>query len=289
MSDQGGAESMMTDAPHYPIVVIGTGFGGTMTALSLARELKKRNQQEPDETKKKKILMLERGTWWTTPVGTVQDKEVRTYDFLANKNNQPVQYWASQNTFKGVIDIATRCFRSGRNKDGLYDLTALGWKWWPLSLFRRGDVVSILRANGVGGGSPVYSNITIRPPDLIFNDPRWPIKWKDQERDDYYNVARDAIGYSVLFALNERDAKHITPVKPMVESVSGEVDSYDPAGNTITIKQPDPNNPNGQLVTYTLDPNVKLPANPNDLRSQRKVWLSLSSASGPQRVTRIEM
>lgn len=115
----------MDDREHHAVVVIGTGFGGTMTALSLARELKKRNEQHPDEPKKN-ILMLERGTWWTTPVGTVQDKEVRTYDFLANKNNQPVQYWASQNTFKGVIDIATRCFRSGRNKDGLYDLTALG-------------------------------------------------------------------------------------------------------------------------------------------------------------------
>src|SRR5919199_4153173 len=137
MSDQGGAESMMTDAPHYPIVVIGTGFGGTMTALSLARELKKRNEQEPDEAKKKKILMLERGTWWTTPVGTVQDPQVETYNFLAKDKRQPVQYWPSKNSFKGFIDIATRCFRQeGKNKGGLYDVTALGWKL-PMSLFRR--------------------------------------------------------------------------------------------------------------------------------------------------------
>jgi choline dehydrogenase-like flavoprotein len=189
----------MDNREHYTVVVIGTGFGGTMTTLSLARELKKRNEQQPDETKKN-ILMLERGTWWTTPVGTVQDKEVKTYDFLATKNNQPVQYWASQNTFKGVIDIATRCFRRGRNKDGLYDLTALGWKWWPLSLFRKGDGVSILRANGVGGGSLVYSNITIRPPDLIFNDPRWPLSWSEDKRHYYYNLARDAIGYGVVSA-----------------------------------------------------------------------------------------
>jgi len=196
------------NSEHYTAVVIGTGFGGTMTALSLARELKKRNEQEPDETKKKNILMLERGTWWTTPVGTVQDKEVKTYDFLANKNNQPVQYWPSQNTFKGVIDIVTRCLRRGRNKDGLYDLSALGWKW-PMSLFRRGDGVSILRANGVGGGSLVYSNITIRPPDLIFNDPRWPIKWDEQERHDYYNLARDAISYGVVAAQEAREAKNV--------------------------------------------------------------------------------
>jgi len=188
----------MDNSKHYTAVVIGSGFGGTMTALSLAREFKKRNEQEADEAKRN-ILMLERGTWWTTPVGTVQDKEVRTYDFLANKSNQPVQYWPSQNTFKGVIDIVTRCFRRGRNKDGLYDLTALGWKW-PFSLFRRGDGASILRANGVGGGSLVYSNITIRPPDLIFNDPRWPLSWTEEKRHYYYNLARHAIGYGVISA-----------------------------------------------------------------------------------------
>jgi len=260
-----------------------------MTALSLAHELKKRNEQEPDETKKN-ILMLERGTWWTTPVGTVQDPEVKTYNFLAKDHNQPVQYWPSKNSFKGVIDIVTRCFRQGKNRDGLYDLTALGWRW-PISLFRKGDGVTILRANGVGGGSLVYSNITIRPPDLIFNDPRWPIKWDEQERHDYYNVARDAIGNSVLFALNERDAKRITPVKPAVKSVSGEVDSYVPE-KTITLQQPDPKKPGEHtLVTYTLDPQVELPKAqpPNDLRLKRGVWLFLSSTSGEERVTRIEM
>src|SRR5215216_3174580 len=185
----------MESAKDSTIVVIGTGFGGSMTALSLAHKLKEKNRQDVN------ILMLERGTWWTTPVGTVQDPKVATYDFLAKDNNQPVQYWPSQNSFSGVIDIVTRCLRRGKNKDGLYDLTALGWKWWPMSLFRRGDGVSILRANGVGGGSLVYSNITIRPPDLIFNDSRWPLLWSKEERDYYYNLARHAIGYSVVSAL----------------------------------------------------------------------------------------
>jgi choline dehydrogenase-like flavoprotein len=196
----------MDNSQHYTIVVIGTGFGGTMTALSLAHKLKE-NKREPDEAKKN-ILMLERGTWWTTPVGTVQDPQVETYDFLANRKNQPVQYWPSQNSFKGVIDIVTRCFRRGRNKDGLYDLAALGWKW-PMSLFRRGDGVTILRANGVGGGSLVYSNITIRPPDLVFNDPRWPLSWTEEKRHYYYNLARHAIGYGVISALKAASNKNI--------------------------------------------------------------------------------
>src|SRR5947207_14957576 len=97
---------MANQAPNsieerHDVVIIGTGFGGTMTGLSLAREFKKRDRGET-------ILMLERGTWWTTPVGTVQDKEVLAYDFLRSKQ-QPVQFWSSLNHFRGFIDIFTRC------------------------------------------------------------------------------------------------------------------------------------------------------------------------------------
>src|SRR5262249_8027759 len=39
---------------HYDAIVIGTGFGGTVAATRLA-------------AKHKKVLLLERGTWWFTP------------------------------------------------------------------------------------------------------------------------------------------------------------------------------------------------------------------------------
>ena len=117
---------MSENANHYRAVVIGTGFGGTMTAIPLAQHLK---VQHPGET----VLMLERGTWWTTPVSTVQDKEVKTAEFIANKG-QPVQYWSSLNNFRGFLDIFSRCFRrtkdeniftrlfkSLRNEDGLFE------------------------------------------------------------------------------------------------------------------------------------------------------------------------
>ena len=79
----------MDQPTHYAVVVIGSGFGGSMTALTLAREFQRRTQQ--DTAQHKSILILERGTWWTTPVGTVQDPEVLTYDFLVNKKKQPTQ------------------------------------------------------------------------------------------------------------------------------------------------------------------------------------------------------
>ena len=183
--------------PHHTAVVIGSGFGGTMTALSLAREFKARDRGET-------LRMLERGTWWTTPVGTVQDREVETYDFLADARNQPVQFWSSAETFRGFVDLYTRCFRRGRNEDGLYDLATFGRR--GLLGMKKNDGVSIMRASGVGGGSLVYSNITIRPPDFIFDDDRWPTKtdWSGSKRDEYFQLARDGIGLSVLYALETR-------------------------------------------------------------------------------------
>jgi choline dehydrogenase-like flavoprotein len=46
----------------------------------------------------------------------------------------------------------------------------------------------------------VYSNITIRPPDIIFDDDRWPLTWTREERNHYYELARHAIGYGVISA-----------------------------------------------------------------------------------------
>jgi choline dehydrogenase-like flavoprotein len=191
------------------VVVIGSGFGGSMTALSLAREFARRDAHE-------KVLMLERGTWWTTPVGTVQDKEVKTYDFLKT-HNQPVQFWSSVEHLKGFIDIVLRCVRRKGNEDGLYDLTNFGTKGF-LGFGGKSDGVSILRASGVGGGSLVYANVTIQPPEFIFESERWkPINWS-VERNRYYELARNAIGVGVLWALNDRDSKKMPPHPPVPQN-----------------------------------------------------------------------
>src|SRR5215210_136692 len=207
---------MAESAEQYDLVVIGSGFGGTMTALSVARAFKARGAGE-------RILMLERGTWWTTPVGTVQDKEVKTYSFLRSKD-QPVQYWSSAESFRGFLDLYTRCFRRKRNEDGLYDLTVFGRR--GLIGLRQNDGVTILRASGVGGGSLVYANVTIRPPDAVLDDPRWPLRWTPQQRDEYYDLARDAIGLGVVHARYQRDVAgdptkaSPTPPKPVNTGLS---------------------------------------------------------------------
>lgn len=194
---------------HYDVVVIGSGFGGTMVALSLARKLKGTG---------KKILMLERGTWWTTPVGTVQDKEVKTADFLKKQKEQPVQFWPSMDHFKGLLDILIRCARYEGNEDGLYDFTTFGKRGF-LGIGDENDGVMILRASGVGGGSLVYSNITIQPPDVVFEDPRWPGWTRDAAtRSGYYELARKAIGFGVVFA---RESQENPQPDPKLKAYSG--------------------------------------------------------------------
>jgi choline dehydrogenase-like flavoprotein len=224
---------------HYDVVVIGSGFGGSMTALGLARAFKARGQGE-------RVLMLERGTWWTTPVATVQDKQVKTYGFLRDEKRQPVQLWSSAGNFRGFVDLYTRCVRRRRNEDGLYDLTAFGRK--GLFGLRRNDGVTILRACGVGGGSLVYANVTIRPPDAVTEDPRWPLTWTTQERDEYYDLARDAIGKGVIHALYQRDvARDPTtaipaPPKPVNTGLSN-IATFSPRLNPRWLELPDPLNP----------------------------------------------
>lgn len=232
----------MPNASHYTMVVIGTGFGGTMTALPVTREFVRRNKGET-------VLMLERGTWWTTPVGTIQDKEVSAFEFLVRKGH-PVQYWSTPNNFRGFVDIFTRCLRREKNEDGLYDFSLMGRRGLLGFLGRQSDGVNVVRACGVGGGSLVYSNITIRPPNFIFDDPRWPLTWTHADRDAFYELARNSIGHGVLWALNQ-PGQDLVPPPPVVVQ-AGSVNTG--LSNIVTrsagidphwVVQPDPNNSRG--------------------------------------------
>jgi choline dehydrogenase-like flavoprotein len=195
-----------TGEVKHAVVVIGSGFGGSMTALSIGRELRNRGQGET-------VHILERGTWWTTPTGTVQDIDVRTPEHLAANGQPAVQYWPSVDHASGLIDILGRCFKRESNPDGLYDITEFGTERTGVFarlrrvLFglKKSDGIRIVHASGVGGGSLIYSNVTIKPPDPLFQTAPWrSISWTDDERADYYELARQAIGYGVLFALDRR-------------------------------------------------------------------------------------
>src|SRR5258708_13749152 len=62
----------------------------------------------------------------------------------------PVKYWPRPDHRKGMTDFVAAI--RNLNKDGLYQY----------SMFHQADV---LTASGVGGGSLIYSNVTIKPKD----------------------------------------------------------------------------------------------------------------------------
>ena len=192
---------------HYDLVVIGSGFGGTMTALTVAYTMEAKRAGKPPL----RILMLERGTWWTTPMETVQDKKVSARDFLIWKG-QPTQEWSALNDYRGMLDLVRRCRYSERRPQGLFDLAPIGKR----GLFNtENDGVSVLRASGVGGGSLIYSKILIRAPETLFDDPRWPGAWSGRGgaslRTQYYKRALEAVthGVEVPFAKKPKDPKDV--------------------------------------------------------------------------------
>jgi cholesterol oxidase len=120
----------------FDAIVIGTGFGGTIAAVQLAAQ-------------GKKVLILERGTFWRSsyPLPLTGDP----FGKWAAANNMPVQYWPRPDHRKGMQDFFA-ALRTQFEGDGLYQY----------SMFNQAD---LLTANGVGGGSLIYSNVTIRPKD----------------------------------------------------------------------------------------------------------------------------
>ena len=153
---------------NFDAIVIGTGFGGTIAATKLA-------------AKGKKVLMLERGTWWLTPakIGKAPPSTRKPIPVWAKEQTpkHPVQYWSRPNHKQGLLDFFAT-IRSGLNKDGLYQY----------SMFKEAD---ILTASGVGGGSLIYSNVTVRPHEevlqgigLNLNDSHYQAayKWMEDHR-----------------------------------------------------------------------------------------------------------
>ena len=142
----------------YDSVVIGSGFGGTIISLALAKMYKGKNED-------KRVCILERGQWWISH--EIPDSNpLRT--FLV-KNNMPFGTWAYPNDIKGML-AAIGNSRAINKVQGLYDLKQL-------------RNVNVIAGSGVGGGSLVYFNITQKPERVVYEN--WPT-----ERDSRYSIVR---------------------------------------------------------------------------------------------------
>jgi hypothetical protein len=156
----------------YDSVVIGSGFGGTIVSVAIARLYKGKNED-------KRVCILERGQWWISH--EIPDSNaLRT--FLI-KNNMPFGTWAYPNDIKGMF-AAIGNSRAINKVQGLFDLKQL-------------KNVNVISGSGVGGGSLVYFNITQKPERVVYEN--WPTERDGgPSLDEFYPLAEEFIGVSPI-------------------------------------------------------------------------------------------
>jgi hypothetical protein len=156
----------------YDSVVIGSGFGGTIVSVAIAKMYKGKNED-------KRVCILERGQWWISH--EIPDSNaLRT--FLI-KNNMPFGIWAYPNDIKGMF-AAIGNSRAVNKVQGLFDLKQL-------------KNVNVISGSGVGGGSLVYFNITQKPERVVYED--WPTERDGgPSLDEFYPLAEEFIGVSPI-------------------------------------------------------------------------------------------
>lgn len=136
----------------YDYIIIGSGFGGSVSALRLVE-------------KGYRVLIIESG------------KRFRPDDFANTNWNLRKWLWAP--------------------KIGCYGIQRIH----PLKN------VLILAGSGVGGGSLVYANTLLIPPDKFFNDPSWNTLQEDWEKEltPYYKTAKKMLGVTKNVEMSETD------------------------------------------------------------------------------------
>ncbi len=165
---------------NYDVIIIGTGFGANVAATTLAG-------------KKKKVLMLERGVWFFTPERALPDwlqKQNQT-----DPKNQPVQYWPRPDNSLGTADFLTMVRANatlGWFQKALSRITGVFTSRpepQPLYRYNMFPEIHILTASGVGGGSLIYSNVTLEP---FFDGQKYPVMqgWPLQLTPQDYDAAR---------------------------------------------------------------------------------------------------
>jgi choline dehydrogenase-like flavoprotein len=156
----------------YDSVVIGSGFGGTIVSLAIAKMYKEKNENN-------RVCILERGQWWISH--EIPDSNpLRT--FLV-KNNMPFSTWAYPNDIKGML-AAIGNSRAVNKVQGLFDVKQL-------------KNVNVIVGSGVGGGSLVYFNITEKPERVVYEN--WPTENDgNPSLDEFYPLAEEFIGVSPI-------------------------------------------------------------------------------------------
>ncbi|MFI5096681.1 MAG: GMC oxidoreductase [Candidatus Acidiferrales bacterium] len=141
----------------YEAIVIGSGFGGAITGCRLAKKWDRG-----------RVLILERGKRY--PMGSFPRKP---HEFAHN-------FWALAGERTQRPRHIRRLIERGEESHGIFDVRN----------FQHMDAVV---GAGLGGGSLIYANVFMIPPDEVF-DERWPGSCKKSNLLPYYAVAKEVLG-----------------------------------------------------------------------------------------------
>jgi len=141
----------------YEAIVIGSGFGGSVTGCRLAKKWDRG-----------RVLVLERGKRY--PMGSFPRKP---HDFAHN-------FWALAEERVHRPRHVRRLVERGEESHGIFDVRN----------YKHMDAVV---GAGLGGGSLIYANVFMIPPDEVFDD-RWPGSCKREKLLPYYAIAKEVLG-----------------------------------------------------------------------------------------------
>lgn len=141
-------------------IVIGSGFGGSVTAARLAEQ-------------GRRVLLLERGPWWGD--GPPAGHSTRPY---------PRGLWGARKLMRGMHWARGHRGRNlVLNRDGLLEV----------HLF---DQLAALTASGMGGGSLIYADVLVEPDAAFFQ--YFPAEITAEEMRPYYRRVRETLRPSPL-------------------------------------------------------------------------------------------
>jgi cholesterol oxidase len=138
--------------PKHDVIIIGSGFGATVAALELTKP-----SSNPGSDRRLDILMLERGVFFTSPERPIPP-------FLRKSDRTWYQFWPTPDTSAGLRRAFLPLVHLGA------DSRVPGRV--PLYRYSRFEDVDVVSAIGVGGGSLIYSNVSLEP---YFDGTKYPI------------------------------------------------------------------------------------------------------------------
>jgi cholesterol oxidase len=148
-------------------VVIGSGFGGSVMSARLSK-------QWPG-----KVLLLERGKAY--PLGA----------YPRSPHDMADNLWCPEwDTSRRPRAIHHRRAKRG-HLAGMFDI-------------RHFDRIDTVTSAVFGGGSQIYANVFLRPPEAVFEQ-HWPTALRRETLEPYYHVAQQVLGARPIPAWDSKD------------------------------------------------------------------------------------